>query len=98
MYKVGDVIELTQDVCNRAYSYKPYFSDTGGIMPRGKKFKVIALRDGPINPVYARLLVDGVEILQTGGYKNCYSSLISYEIRLASKSKTLALLKAIRSL
>lgn len=98
MYKVGDVIELTQGVCNRAYAYKPYFSGTGGIMPRGTKFKVIAFRDDPDRPVYARLLVDGVEILQTGGYKNCYTSLTSDEIRLASKSKTLALLKAIRSL
>lgn len=95
MYKVGDVIELTQDTPNRAYAYKKYFSDTDGIMPRGTKFKVIALRNDHNNhPVYARLLIDGVEVLQTGGSRNCYSSLTSEDIRL--ESKTLALLKAIK--
>lgn len=96
MYKVGDVVVLTKDVKNGASAYDKYFSDTKGIMPKGTRFKVIALREDLVQPVRVRLLINDEEILQTGGIMNSYSSLHSYEIRL--ESKTLSLLKALKDM
>lgn len=94
MYKVGDIIVLTKDVENRARFYNEYFLGTKNIMPKGTKFKIVGLTDNPEKPIRTRLLINGKEILQTGGVMNSYSSLHSYEIRL--ESKTLALLNAIK--
>lgn len=95
MYKVGDIVVLTKDVKNKADAYNKYFPNKN-IMPKGSRFKVIALREDLKQPVRVRLLLNGRELLQTGGAMNCYSSLYSHEIRL--ESKTLALLNALKDM
>ena len=94
---IGSIIELTQPVYNRAESYRKYFSSTGNMMPVGTLFLIIRYSIDKNKPYGVRLLVDGEEIVQSGGSQGCYHSLESHEYRLYQPSNFRNLLKHVRN-